>query len=319
LCGRGLDSPQLMRISLGNFTKSVDGPKENGVIERQTRRALRRLFAWASIGVLLFAPLQVEAQAPATFLRRIQWPLLDLIVFPDSCVGLRVMVAPNPASTAWLAGTRQVQLGLDPIEALQWTTVARRLTQRAAAATGEPDTAARLTPPLRPRRGSQLLLLAVNEKASAPDQRYIFVVSDSGSDTHWKAFASLAQVDSLLTAFEDAVDLARAIPIATDASQAFTEDDPSVERPVAPESIPVPKYPSELRRKGHVGRVWMQYIVGPDGRAETGSFRVLLSDDPQFTAAAAQAIYRGTFRPALSHGAPVRQRVFQTITFRLRG
>jgi TonB family protein len=178
---------------------------------------------------------------------------------------------------------------------------------------------ARLTPPLRPRRGRQLLLLAVNGKASAPDQRYIFVVSDSGSDTHWKAFASLAQVDSLLTAFEDAADLARAIPIAADAGQALAEEDPSVERPVAPVFIPAPEYPSDLWRKGRVGRVWMQYIVGPNGRAETGSVRVLLSDDPQFTAAAAQAISRGRFRPALSHGAPVRQRVFQTITFRLRG
>lgn len=159
----------------------------------------------------------------------------------------------------------------------------------------------------------------MNGKLSAPDERYIFVVSDSGSNTRWKAFASLAQVDSLLAALEDAAELARAIPIANDAGQALAEDDPGVERPVKPEFIPAPEYPSELWRKGRVGRVWMQYIVGPDGRAEKGSFRALLSDDPLFTTAAAQAIYRARFKPALAHGAPVRQRVFQTVAFRLRG
>ena len=118
------------------------------MIGQHTWRAPRRLYAWGCSCVLLFAPLRLEAQAPPTSLWRIQWPLLDLIAFPDSCTGLRVMVAPNPASTAWLAGTPQVQLGLDPVEALQWTTVARRLAHDAGDPTGASGTVARLTPPL---------------------------------------------------------------------------------------------------------------------------------------------------------------------------
>jgi TonB family protein len=161
------------------------------------------------------------------------------------------------------------------------------------------------------------MILARNAKASSPAEQYILAVSDSTSNTHWRAFASAPQVDSLVAAFEFGAEHARTIQIVPDSTRAITEDDPSLESPVYPEFVPKLEYPRELRRHGRNGRVWLEYVVGANGRAEEGSFRALLSDDERFTRAAVQALYRAKFKPARSGGVPIRQRVFQVITFRV--
>ena len=218
-------------------------------------------------------------------------------------------------TTRWRSSRQVVQFGVDPVEALQWATMARAV---AGADAGlHPKQSPNQTPPLRPERHPRLMILARNARASGPGERFILAVSDSTSNTHWRAWASASQVDSLVTAFEIAAEHARKIQVIPDSTQALTEDDPAIESPVYPEFIPAPEYPRELRRKGRTGRVWLEYIVGANGRAEEGSFRALLSDDERFTRAAVQALYRARFKPARSGGAPVRQRVFQVITFRL--
>jgi hypothetical protein len=81
--------------------------------------------------------------------------------------------------------------------------------------------------------------------------------------------------------------------------------------------IPMPRYPVGRLRKHLAGRVWTQYVVGTDGRMETGSFRALLADDPRSAEAALRALEGASYRPASLHGVPVRQRVFRVISFRL--
>jgi protein TonB len=58
-----------------------------------------------------------------------------------------------------------------------------------------------------------------------------------------------------------------------------------------------------------------QFIVGPDGRADVGSFKVLKSSHELFTSAVRAALPQMRFSPALVGGRPVRQMVQQPFTF----
>jgi TonB family protein len=89
-----------------------------------------------------------------------------------------------------------------------------------------------------------------------------------------------------------------------------------VEQPVqlAPGGA-APRYPDLLRQAGVQGEVLVQFVVGPDGRADVGSFKVLKSSHELFTSAVRAALPQMRFSPALVGGRPVRQMVQQPFTF----
>ncbi len=266
---------------------------------------------------VLFGSAAGEAQVARTEVRHVRWPLLDMVLLSDSSAGIWLMVAPNPATTAWDAGTPLVSLGIDPVLALQWVTVARALRQTDTLR--RPSSAAmRLTPPLSAKRGQQFLVLAKSARQAGADEPFILVVSDSSSHTHWKTFASPAQVDTLLAALESTAMSSRTRSSLGDSTTAPGVDDGAVDTPVSIISMHRPVYPGALAGNRRIGRVWMEYTVGVDGRAEERSFRPLLSDDSLFTRAAVRALLRAKYSPARLHGKPIRQRVFQVITFRVR-
>ena len=76
-----------------------------------------------------------------------------------------------------------------------------------------------------------------------------------------------------------------------------------------------PRYPEELRLAGVTGTVQVQFIVGPDGRAEPESFRVLRTAHAGFTESVREALACMRFKPAELHGRKVRQLVQQPFTF----
>jgi TonB family protein len=80
-------------------------------------------------------------------------------------------------------------------------------------------------------------------------------------------------------------------------------------------SIPTPKCPPEARRLGLNGRVEVEYVIGPDGRAEPGSIHVLRSTHYSFERPAAEAVRRARFSAARKHGQAVRVRTEQRFTF----
>jgi hypothetical protein len=270
---------------------------------------------WCRIGIWLLAALssfgRAEAQAGSPELRHLRWPLLDIVTVPDSAE-LWFMAAPTPATTKWESGSNLVSLGIDPVLALQWVTVARKLvSDEARLAAGQP---VHVTPPLRARRGPPFVVLATNPKKPSARTEFVLLVSDSAKDVNWKSFASAAQVSELLIALEAT---ARDSREGTHAAwMTFADEDPDT--PVSAVSQPRPAYPGGLALRNRVGRVWMSYVVTAGGRADPATFFPLLSDDSLFTEAAIQALLRSRYRPAVLHGQPVPQRVFQVILFRQR-
>lgn len=96
---------------------------------------------------------------------------------------------------------------------------------------------------------------------------------------------------------------------------AWSED--QVDREVAALGGEGPKYPESLRASGVTGTVIMRFVVGPNGRVEMGSVKVVDSPNDQFTEAVKTALRRMRFRPAEVRGTKVRQLVEQSFTFKL--
>jgi TonB family protein len=103
-------------------------------------------------------------------------------------------------------------------------------------------------------------------------------------------------------------------PIVMAPNQAYFEF--QVEQPVTPAAnSSAPRYPDLMRTAGVEGEVLAQFIVGPDGGADVGSFKVLKSTHPLFTNAVREALPRMRFNAARVGGKAVRQLVQQPFTF----
>ena len=78
-----------------------------------------------------------------------------------------------------------------------------------------------------------------------------------------------------------------------------------------------PEYPNSMRESGMTGRVVVQFVVGPNGRVESGSIKILESTNSAFAAAVREVLPRHRFSPAKIGGKAVRQIVQQPFVFRL--
>ena len=76
------------------------------------------------------------------------------------------------------------------------------------------------------------------------------------------------------------------------------------------------RYPQVLREAGITGSVTLAFIIDTEGRVEEQGVEVVSATHPGFVAAATETIRASRFHPAKSHGATVRVRVRQTISFR---
>ncbi|HVT38716.1 MAG TPA: M56 family metallopeptidase [Gemmatimonadaceae bacterium] len=93
-----------------------------------------------------------------------------------------------------------------------------------------------------------------------------------------------------------------------------------IEKPVmqVPDS-PAPLYPSILKSAGIEGEVLASFVVGPEGLADTASFKVLKSTHELFTIAVRNALSAMRFVPAEVRGRKVRQLVQQPFVFAIAG
>lgn len=91
-----------------------------------------------------------------------------------------------------------------------------------------------------------------------------------------------------------------------------------VEQQVQPISGTEVEYPESQRSSGSEGEVQAQFVVNENGRVETGTFKVLNSPNPAFTAAVRKALSGMRFRPAQIGGTKVSQLVQQSFVFKLQ-
>ena len=82
-------------------------------------------------------------------------------------------------------------------------------------------------------------------------------------------------------------------------------------------SAPTPAYPPLLRAAGIQGQVIVTAVVDTLGQAESGSVRIVLSDNSGFDAPALATVRGARFRPARIYGRAVRVLVQVPVAFRL--
>lgn len=90
-----------------------------------------------------------------------------------------------------------------------------------------------------------------------------------------------------------------------------------VEEPAGVVHQPSPRYPPALSIAGVEGRVLVEFVIDTTGHVEDRTLRVVESSHRGFEGAALETLSRSLFRPARNGGRTVRQRVVQSIVFRL--
>lgn len=76
-----------------------------------------------------------------------------------------------------------------------------------------------------------------------------------------------------------------------------------------------PNYPQIYKITGHEGVVFMEVIVGKDGRVE--SYKILKSDGEHFVTAAEEALKKYIYKPATFKNIPVRFKIIERFKFQL--
>jgi periplasmic protein TonB len=103
--------------------------------------------------------------------------------------------------------------------------------------------------------------------------------------------------------------------VTVDTDKAYAEFE--VEQQVSAISGTNVDYPESMRSSGEEGQVLAQFVVNENGRVDTGTFKVLESSSPAFTAAVKSALPRMRFRPAQIGKTNVSQVVQQAFVFKL--
>jgi TonB-like protein len=81
---------------------------------------------------------------------------------------------------------------------------------------------------------------------------------------------------------------------------------------------PWPSYPNVLLRDRRSGEVWTSFVVQTDSTPDMETFRVLLSDAPEFSEAVRKAVRASRYRPGKAGDTIVPMRVYQRFGFRIR-
>lgn len=77
-------------------------------------------------------------------------------------------------------------------------------------------------------------------------------------------------------------------------------------------------YPAQLKHAGINGTVQIQFVVGPNGKVESGSVEVVAASVPALADAAKQVVEKIEFNPGTAGGKAVRARVVLPIVFKSR-
>jgi periplasmic protein TonB len=91
---------------------------------------------------------------------------------------------------------------------------------------------------------------------------------------------------------------------------------PKLVSPAATARLVARSYPEDLRRTNTGGTVQLQFVIGPNGKVESGSVEVLSTPAPALGQAAKAVAEKMEFVPGKKDGAPVRTRVQLPITYK---
>ena len=119
-----------------------------------------------------------------------------------------------------------------------------------------------------------------------------------------------------LAALDSLIKLPTVQHVAINLDSVYTEVD--VDTPVRMTASAAPDYPADLLKKNVEGKVVARWIIDTTGHADTASFEVLQTTNPEFGAALRAVLPKMRFAPARIGRTPVRQLVEQAIRFTIQ-
>ena len=245
----------------------------------------------------------------STTITRLNWGTVNVLVQADTVNGLLVWAETSPIAYQGLQHSFAASFSPDSLNS--WANFAHLLV---TTTTPPKDSAAALaSPPLVARDGSHLYLFRRQEKGKW-ESRILVLLSDPAERHPWRIDVDRDNANSLVQALWLQAGRSRQLP-APPKVKVYDANplDPSRCPEVVPGTIDL-RYPILLHR-GETGEVWMSYIVQQDGTADPASFRVMLSDEPEFAISAIDALRRARFKPAEVGGVPIAAWVHQRFFF----
>lgn len=226
--------------------------------------------------------------------------LAGVSVAADTISGLVVIVEPGMDAKQGKSANGLVWLQFHPDSALEWINSA--VAALGTPVAGGPEQGIQWSRTLVPASGKGALALGRQRKKGVLQATRWLAVSDSA--TGWRVELNGSQADSLLKLL-----LAFGSQSRLDTASTQPYAGTQVEVPVRVERQAVP------RSVGIAGRALVEFVVGPDGTVEPGSFAAYLLSDSRLAREAWEVVRQSRYRPAEKGGRPVRQRVQQSITW----
>lgn len=279
---------------------------------RGRRSAVRAAVVVAS---LLATPPAAAAQEPPAELIRVKWEVANLLVYPDSNVGVMVWLATNArAEIDGRRAEREMRLSFHPDTLRDWLVYTHQL----LALEGPPiagDTSPIVTSGVL--RGSDGAAIAVGRRRVKRrlDKMVRLLIAPSARGEPLLVELERPAVESLLDALDAVEPKSRYRPEGIDSLRRTAQIDRAAEPTGRGGHL---DYPDEAAREGREGEVWMQFVIGPDGRVDPSTIRALLSDGADFEKAVRSFLRNARFVPAMVDGQPVKMRTGQRFVFLMR-
>ena len=247
----------------------------------------------------------------STTITRLNWGPVNVVLQADTVNGLLVWAETSP--NAYQGSQQSFAASFSPESVDSWVNFAHLVVTTTTRPT---DSATALaTPPLVARDGSHLYVFR-RQKKSRWESRVEILLSDRAEQHPWRIDADRDNAEAFLKMLWLQGGRSRQQPESSVVHDANPLD-PSRCPQVVPGTL-VLQYPELLQRRQEAGEVWMSYVIQRDGTPDSASFRVMLSDEPEFAIAAIHALRRARFQPAEVGGVPVAARVHQRFIFHIR-
>ena len=263
--------------------------------------------------IALVAPVgRAQSWRPdSTTITRLNWGPVNVVVQADTVDGLLVWAETSP--NAYQGSQQSFTASFSPESVDSWVNFAHLV----VTTTSRPkdSTTALATPPLVARDGSHVYVFR-RQKKSRWEPRVEILLSDRAEHHPWRIDADRDNAEAFLKMLWLQGGRSRQRP-----ESSMVRDANPLEPSTNPQVVPgtlVLRYPELLQRRQEMGEVWMSYVIQKDGTPDTTSFRVMLSDEPEFALAAIAALRRARFQPAEVGGVPIATRVHQRFIFHIR-
>ncbi|HKV74059.1 MAG TPA: hypothetical protein VJN95_06045 [Gemmatimonadales bacterium] len=243
---------------------------------------------------------------------RLDWGAVKVMVSADSIRGLQIRA--RTSSLDYRGAPRSYSAMFDPLEVESWMQEANAVVEWTRPP-GSDSARALETSGLLAADGSEMLIQRKRKKEGW-DSNMLLVFRPRSGEHSWALMAGQDQMREFLKSLvfdevrsrltQEAADSA-----ATSVNSLELDDPPSM---LSHPPLEFPQTAVGVNRKS--SEVWLEYVIGVDGKADPESIVVVWFNDRRYVEEAVRVIVGSRFKPGMINHQPVRTVVFQPVEWR---